>query len=285
MKGDLKDQLGLQHRNARKGKKSSDHGLEAAPMFHLDHTRSLSEMSSQHDYQPANTNSPGVETPLQMDTPPIGISVVDLPHTEDVAQYASLSPIPGQRSPVSPNPSYYSASEIPPSSPLPSPKYRYPDGQVTSTPPSRRASVATTRASTVVSSQVPTPLSSQSRLPVSTLQVPTSTSLKKLEGEPGAFEMRVRGPAADAQQLHPRSTSEASNVSYATAPDDFWVGDDAAHGNNHGHTPQPGLTVPSQQRIDLLDDQDDRATIIGEHNQRHDRQPSDISSWEGGRAL
>lgn len=287
VKGDLKDQLGLQRRKARKRK--DDHHLETAPMFRDDHIRSLSEVSSHHDYQPANTNSPGIGTPIEMDTPPIGASTVDLPHAEGIPQYPSLSPIPGKSSPVSPHPSYYSASDIPPPSPLPSPMYRYPDGEITNIPPPKRASVSTTRSSTVVGAQLSPfpPQSSQTRSSAFTLNVSTP-ALKTLEEDPGVYEMHVRSSGIDTlsvqhHQLPPRSTSEASNISYATAPDNFWVEDDAAHAGSQGHMPQPGL-LPNQQHFNSLDDEDDRATIVGDHNQRHDRQVSEVS-WEGGRAL
>ncbi|KAG6844765.1 hypothetical protein H0H87_003988 [Tephrocybe sp. NHM501043] len=60
VKGDLKDQLGLKHRRAKKIPKGKQSTLEAAPMFQEQHNRSLSEVSIIHDrYEPTMTSSPG----------------------------------------------------------------------------------------------------------------------------------------------------------------------------------------------------------------------------------
>jgi len=64
--GDLKDRLGIQHRKNRKGR-----DVEAAPMFHQPHARSLSEVSVV--YEPALTRSPGdhdISAGYSDDTPP-----------------------------------------------------------------------------------------------------------------------------------------------------------------------------------------------------------------------
>jgi len=64
--GDLKDRLGIQRRKDRKGR-----DVEAAPMFHQPHARSLSEVSVV--YEPALTRSPGdnhTSVEYSDDTPP-----------------------------------------------------------------------------------------------------------------------------------------------------------------------------------------------------------------------
>ncbi len=173
--GDLKDQLGVAHRKPRKQRKTEGN-LEGAPMFQGQHSRSFSEFSNPNaGYEPAMLNSPAPSAPLRqtyLDTPPMS-EAIELPPREPSVQYAQvrsslidpshLSPLPTDarhNTSTSPQPSFYSASDIPPTSPLPSPKYRYPNGEVTSTPPSRRTSIATSRAVSMSgrhASQVPVP--------------------------------------------------------------------------------------------------------------------------------
>ncbi|KAJ7687726.1 hypothetical protein B0H17DRAFT_1332344 [Mycena rosella] len=232
VKGDLKDQLGLLHRN---GKQRHGHGPdgvqepETAPMFSSDqHARSFSEISS-HQYEPANTTSPGsttVDIPLTArykDTTP--------PNEQAQYLYAPQAQQPQRHgspaSPASPHPSYYSVSEIPPPSPLPSPKYRLPSGEITSTPPmSRASSIATTRASAY---------RGRGTQPVPTYDMPLSpTSPGSSARSPPAsqqhFEMQaVRSGAPSAYAgasshghgggLSVRSASAASYASFATAPE------------------------------------------------------------------
>lgn len=145
VKGDLKDRLGIGHRKrgARASHHSSASSLEAAPMIYEPHHDTSSEMalnelpmSKRESYQAPPAMSEANAQYIQAPAP---------------AGDALLSPSRAYNSDrdrkntvISPSPSYYSASEIPPSSPLPSPKYKYSTGEITSTPPppSRRSSAA-----------------------------------------------------------------------------------------------------------------------------------------------
>ncbi|KAF7324593.1 P-type phospholipid transporter [Mycena kentingensis (nom. inval.)] len=238
--GDLKDKLGIQHRRERKRRITADHSQshvpETTPMFsgNNPHLRSRSELST-HQYEPANTTSPGLppgdtpHTPYTDRTPP----------NEEQSQYL-YAPQPQQgrghaASPTSPRGSYYSVSELPPPSPMPSPKYKLPSGEVTTTPPSRRSSVATTRANSMRGrgQSMPTydmpPLSPQSRSPHATQQ---------------QFEMQTRGTvpppsayAGSAMGHSVRSASAASYASFTTAPEGSEGDPDREYGQTRGHEP------------------------------------------------
>ncbi|KAI0051555.1 phospholipid-translocating P-type ATPase [Auriscalpium vulgare] len=205
VKGDLKDRLGIKHHRDRRN--SAD--LERTPMFQKPHMRSVSELSTA-SYEPALTRSPGVGDKLPIaphaDTPPNTSpyvptrevdepqyvvstpTVAEPPTPTNASQFAGMAP--------SPQPSYYSASDIPPPSPMASPVYQHP-------------------------SQAYAPYSPP---PSATLQVPHS-----------AYEMRVRSPShesnpyrphADTSHLqdgHPagrRELTSATDDSYVTAGDD-----------------------------------------------------------------
>jgi len=217
-----------------------------------------------------------------------------------MGQEARLSPNPANHDigPSSPHPSYYSASEIPPSSPLPSPKYKYPSGEITSTPPSRRASIATTRTSVRGGLQEHFPMPS----PPDPLYPPSSPNTLQLPGHyrpgiasgsssnPDVFEMRVRSPSNDYVSSHGHSHSPSerapSATSYMTAVDDLWAEDDP--GSNHQRSTlerrSPGYDhdTSSQQHRGSTSD-DDRSTVIGHGNQRHDRDSS--LPWDSPRAV
>ncbi|KAI0320024.1 phospholipid-translocating P-type ATPase [Amylostereum chailletii] len=172
VKGDLKDRLGIQHR--RDIKRGQD--LEAAPMFHKPHARSTSEMSTFNDgYEPALTGSPGdglVPNAEKNDTP--GTTPRGSPHgsprshdysperTDDppFTSYQNAS-TPNRYVAPSPQPSYYSVSDLPVPSPLPPPIYRHPSDYSSSDPLERSNTYGRS----------------------STLQVPMN-----------AYEMRVRSP-------------------------------------------------------------------------------------------
>lgn len=235
VQGDLKDQLGIKH---RKEKKRGGGDLEATPMFL--HNRNGSEMSLHHGtpYEPAMTSSPGGHEPrpTYLDTPPIddharfdyitpdanrlspgsrgqNRQMAPSPdHTRyDYGPHDTNHLAPGARGPnrqmaASPA-SYYSASDIPPPSPLPSPKYRYADGTVTSTPPSRRTSVATT-------ARTPRPMSP----PMSphALQVPYNTRPPPPPQEQ-YYEMGVRSHEMGAHSP-PRSPHSPTYQAGARSP-------------------------------------------------------------------
>ena len=322
--GDLKDQLGISRRKPKKNHKSES-ALEAAPMFLEQHNRSTSEFSTGHNnYEPASLANTAPPRQMYPDTPPMSETVELLPtgvqyahvRTNPIDEH-SLSPLPvdpRQQQSISPNPSYYSASDLPPSSPLPSPKYQYPSGEVTSTPPSRRTSVAASRTTSVSARGPPqtpmptTPLPPQPPQPHSPALLVPGPYIPK---DSAAYEMQVRsgqsghveegsGGGSNHGHVYPRSASEASYASYATAADEFWAAEDGAGGSVGGHLhpptqpqlqpqpptqsqshPQDGSDTPYPQRQHYLgDDEDDRETVTGHH-----RPVSEVSTWEGGRAL
>ncbi|KAG5641467.1 hypothetical protein DXG03_005130 [Asterophora parasitica] len=316
VKGDLKDQLGIDRRRAKKLPQGSQSTLEAAPMFQQGHhNRSLSEMESIHDrYEPTMTSSPGMgQTPRQtyLDTPPMSqaanspIPAAQYPHVKtNLSQETHLSPHlsphpPGGRfdTNTSPQPSYYSASELPPQSPLPSPKYKYPDGEITSTPPSRRTSIATTRASGRGAAQVPLPTSPPAPASPPPLRSPNTL---QVPGAPGTFEMqmRVQSPPDDHDPPTPQYYGHGydrsgSSTSYNTAADEFWTAEDDA-GNTYDHARgqlSPGLPHQQHQQqhqhaqhaggVAPADD-DGRMTVRGDDRRhRHSTTPS----WDGPMAL
>jgi phospholipid-translocating ATPase len=149
--GNLKDELGIQHRNAKKNKKrefavASRRGsssevegshLEAAPMFLEPHSRSMSELSGADvpfeetkigtpQSSPYIGGSEGLSSPLlktRQSPSPLGQS--------PVLVNSMLAPGSGGRvDAVSPQPSYYSVSELPPPSPQPLTKFRLASGEV-----------------------------------------------------------------------------------------------------------------------------------------------------------
>ncbi|KAJ7749855.1 hypothetical protein B0H14DRAFT_438518 [Mycena olivaceomarginata] len=233
--GDLKDQLGLQHRNGKRrgGAHAVQEPSETAPMFYTDHARSVSDINQ---YEPANTFSPGtsiaaIPQPYSDRTPP---------NERDQGQYL-YAPQPqqaqaqarGHTSPASPNGSYYSVSELPPPSPQPSPKYKLPSGEITSTPPSRRSSIATTRsARTVRGNDTNHPMPTYGMSPMSpdmpgrTLSPPAAQQHFEMNamssrGAPSAYA----GPPSSAGHGGRSSqASYASHASYATAPEGSYGG-------------------------------------------------------------
>ncbi|KAK7062688.1 phospholipid transporting ATPase [Paramarasmius palmivorus] len=307
--GNLKDQLGIRHRKDRRNQSVSSSTLEAAPMFHQAHNRSVSEASLNNPYEPAMSRSPGDGYPplhaphSYADTPPMSEAYDAIHPDQGPSQYASypqqhLGPPTAYNGSLSPGPSspgprgsYYSASDIPPPSPMPSPQYRYPDGTVTSTPPppSRRGSVAT-RASVPSSPRAPMPSPP-------TLQPPSGPAaglVRRLSGgasqyphDPGSYEMRVRSPPLsgnshsdsghDHQSLQyhghgERSASAASAMSYATANEEMW-----------DHRQQLSTQYNPSHRYTQHKVLRDTTPMRTSHNMM-DRRASAMS-WQGGRAL
>ncbi|KAG2004863.1 phospholipid-translocating ATPase [Coprinopsis cinerea AmutBmut pab1-1] len=216
VKGDLKDQLGIGHRKKGKLRKetTSASSLEAAPMIHEPHNRSMSDVHTTA-YEPA-TMQPAVRESY---TPPMA----EANDFNNPVQYAQVKPSTTQYSDnhlspmvydrlnnsVSPQPSYYSASDIPPPSPLPEPQYKYSSGEITNTPPppSRRASAASRAASLRSPPNAPMPTSPLPPQPIS----PQSQM---------SFEMRTRTPVQYEQQPVPSPTSPTmvTQPAYSTAP-------------------------------------------------------------------
>ncbi|KAF5371423.1 hypothetical protein D9757_010009 [Collybiopsis confluens] len=321
VKGDLKDQLGIGHRKSR-GKKEVDfNALEAAPMFHGSHNRSASELS-QNYYEPALTSSPGsrgIARQTHLNTPPMDEGVEAIVY----GQGGELMPPTMLTSggDVS-RASYYSASEIPPPSPLPSPKYKYSDGTVTSTPPSRRSSIATMRTAatrTVVSLPSSPPAQYQSYPTASSPpKSPAKSLMPQAVGQltrrlssgghgqppsPQSYEMRVRSPPLGSPGVgggHSQSRS-ASVASYATAHDEFHVAEDG-----DVRLPSPRTPLPNQQTFltpnytshphpqfqapaDQEGEIDPRHSGYSQYSQYSagDRRASGVSetSWQGATAL
>ena len=321
VKGDLKDQLGLSHRKAQKGKIMSDsntvafdNNLEAAPMFANIHGRSLSDIH--HTYEPTMVDSPpyAASTTGQTsytNTPPMNDIIELLPRElprELGVQYAQPITKPSTSSDLhlspptsdtpSPKGSYYSVTDIPIPSPLPSPKYQLPSGEITTTPPSRRPSIATSRATSIRGrGSVLTPTTTSppphSHPSGSSLPIPTQTygNKRASAGYRGAYEMQTYD-----EHVHGSNsgrTSQYSNTSFATA-DDFWIDEEGASGPNYAHQHSQMLSTPSPQP-DWFDaqssqphlapqtdnDEDDRSTIVAESRRGSMESPT----WEGGRAV
>jgi len=203
--------------------------------------------------------------------------------TEDLKHSAMTSRDPLTRSStaldaVSPHPSYYSASDIPPSSPLPEPVYRYTTGEITSSPPTRGASLYTE----ADASQQFSDVLQAAQLDHGSARH-SSGSTYSATASSGIYEMRVRSPHhEDEHHLAPPNRSDlsrgASETSYGTAIDnERWLADG-------GHD-QDGVSDHHHDGS-LLDD--DQVTVIQGNRLSsgygHDR-PSSGSSWDGGRAL
>ncbi|KAG6819892.1 hypothetical protein H0H93_007670 [Arthromyces matolae] len=280
VKGDLKDQLGLTRRRARKIPEIKEEStLEAAPMFHdTQHNRSLSDMSvSQDRYEPSPITSgpgPNKSTTTYLDTPSMS-QATDLPipnvqyaiHQSNPDQPTHLSPNPlSNRFEVnpSPQPSYYSASDLPPQSPLPSPRYKLSTGEITSTPSNWPTSLPTSEAPErrPVSPGIP-----YSRSP-NTLHVPGTAS------SAGSFEMQMRSRSPPGQA--PPSLGyerSGSSASYNSAAEGYWTAEEASI-NTHGHERE-------NSRSSNDDDEDDNETIRNHGRHRQSVEPS----WEGGLAM
>lgn len=202
VQGDLKEQLGIQHR--RDIKKSAKSNLEQTPMFHRPHFRSESEISSfQPDAdihpQPISRSPLSTPSPSRSNT---GSSLAQSQHSEDAVT-------PTARTAMNPSPltfrgSYYSASNIPVPSPIPG----------SDEPPM-----------SAVSSQPVAPYpqrSPPSRSPSGTLlQVP---HINPRNHPPEAYEMHVRHPSDDQTALNATAaphTFATADASYETAYDGY----------------------------------------------------------------
>ncbi|KAJ4469887.1 phospholipid-transporting ATPase 1 [Lentinula aciculospora] len=328
VQGDLKDQLGIGHRKGKSRKEISVNALEAAPMFHDAHNRSASEIS-QNPYEPTLTSSPGTGgialRQTYLDTPPL-TDIAEETTMMTPVQYAYASTIdlmpPATMLPDGPSrASYYSASDLPPPSPLPSPKYKYSDGTITSTPPSRRSSIATMRTiPQTPSASVPLPPPPlQQRSPNSTLMLPGAVGelTRRLSGggpyqspqlSPQSYEMRVRSPPLGSPGTSDFNHTQrsASAASYATANDDYFIaGDEAGASMPHHAIEQMNAYSPRHAQGQTLspyynpqylgveeefDTQTLRQSQYSQYSQNDDRRASAISgvsevSWQGGRAV
>ena len=312
VKGDLKDQLGLSHRKAQKGKIMSDSNLEAAPMFAIEDGRSISDLH--HNYEPAMADSPpyaaSTGQTIYHDTPPMNDIIELLPreigaqHAQPQTKPSDLRVPPPTSDTPSPNASYYSATDIRIPSPLPSPKYELPSGEITTTPPSRRTSIATSRATSIrgrgplLTPMSTSPQPSHPLSPDSSLAIPTQMYGKRASaGYPGTYEMQTYEEQAHGyssgrnSQISNITSNTVSNTSFATA-EDLWIGEEGVSGPNYAYqhtqmlhtTPSPRLdwfdVQPSQTHVASQADEDDRSTIVA-----GSRRGSVSTAWEGGRAV
>ncbi|KAG2151660.1 uncharacterized protein EDB93DRAFT_1274319 [Suillus bovinus] len=145
--GDLKDRLGIRHRKESKNKHVD---LETAPMFREPHARSTSELALQHTYEPTFARSPAGSGRRSPDDN--GSDTIEL-----VPQATLQNPHDAEDT-GSPNPSYYSPSDIPLPSPIPPSLYKYSSGEISS-----QAPFATPSRSHSLSPEPPVPKLSYSR--------------------------------------------------------------------------------------------------------------------------
>lgn len=282
--GDLKDQLGIRHRNPKKNTNLGD--PESVPMYSAGHGRSFSELSVNNTYEPTVPASGPQTSPLVREVHPIQADMYFSPTSSpnprhslvpDAARNVSPAHIHDTRNDVTSRSSYYSVSELPPASPLPSPRYRYPSGEVTNTPPPRRTSTATR---TSVHSRTLSPAAPQPR----PLQPsPQGGLVRRLSGantdgqvSPGAYEMRVRSPPQESYgHLGHQGERSATDASYATAQDDFEVVDDTFDPPIRGQSPYGYARQQSQHQHQLYPE---------EQNPPGSRRASG-QSWQGGVAM
>ncbi|KAN0126049.1 P-type ATPase [Russula decolorans] len=152
VKGNLKDRLGIKARHGQKVPEDGSSGLEGTPMFSETHARSPSEVSI---HEPGRQSRSRDRTPPTQTEKLIGATVV----ASSGSSHRLLTPVvttseaddmptaipateAGDSSAMShsPQPSYYSASDIPLPSPLPSPNIHNP-----SQPHPRMASISYSR--------------------------------------------------------------------------------------------------------------------------------------------
>lgn len=210
VKGDLKRRLGIKsHHGQQAPVDGSLSASEATPIFREPHVRSISEMSTPDGYEPALSHSPGDQTPPTQpgqvyDTPPqISAALEDssssqrLPTTVvDSEEDMTSTPTKATHAAAlssSPQPSYYSASDIPVPSPLPSPGFQHPS----QTHPT------------------PTPISYSRPLHG---QYPSHVYSDNLRVPPNLYEMHLR-KSIPSEDSHPerRDLSEITEASYAVA--------------------------------------------------------------------
>ena len=325
VKGDLKDRLGLSHRKGQKSKimtdsnmesAMSDSNLEATPMFaNAAHGRSQSDLN--HTYELAMVDSPPyvASTTGQTNytnTPPMNDTIELLPREVGV-QYAQAKSKPSKPSDLhvspttsdtpSPKASYYSVTDIPIPSPLPSPKFQLPSGEITTTPPSRAPSIATSRATSIrgrgsaLSPTSTSPPPSSHLSPGRSLPIPTQMYGNKRASSSyhdGSYEMQTYD-----EQAHGYSSGRVSQNSHTTSfatADDFWIdeeGGGSSSGPNYAYQHAQMLHTPSPQpdwfdadsseshHVVLQGDEDDRSTIVADSRRGSMESPT----WEGARAV
>jgi phospholipid-translocating ATPase len=211
VKGDLKRRLGIKpHRIQQASVDVFPTASEATPIFRTPHARSISEMSTPDGYEPALSHSPGEHTPPTQpeqlyDTPPqisatlddssssprrIPTPVANTSEDKDVRLSTPTKAAHAAAVPPSPQHSYYSASDIPAPSPLPSRGFQHPSQAHP----------------TITSISYSRPLRGQ---------YPSHVHSDNLQVPPNLYEMHVRRPI----DPHPErgELSEISEASHATA--------------------------------------------------------------------
>lgn len=242
--GDLKDQLGIQHRRERKKGK-----LEQTPIFHQPHCRSESEISHHEDdfstppmpRTPITDGSPRPTAPLMAGESPRPDKLEEGTYINrglDENAYVNRgSPTPSLRAQLSTSPasqrmSYYSVSGIPAPSPLPEPNRYHSytrDSARTTAYHTEPPMSAVSQSSVTYGPSSPTTSAPSS----ATLQVPGARSPRSTTPSTPAeqYEMRVRTPEQHQQQQQwagypqqyqePMHTPMETEDSYATAYDGY----------------------------------------------------------------
>lgn len=265
VKGDLKDRLGIAHR------RGGARNLEAAPLCKSPHLRSVSE-AEPAEYHPVLTRSPGSAalSPPTASQPGFGSPMPEI-DLED-AQYVLVDAPPAHLRPGGGDlrssliPSYYSASALPPPSPLPPVQYGPMSPPLSSSggPSSPRHPLEGRETLSVPPSPV-YGLTAQHQQPS---QPPSpgylSAGQSAYAPPPSAYEMRVRSPGAPS--LSDRAPSEATFVT-AREPS---AEDGAVHYGGQRAPVTPTPTPPGTPGL------------VG--GQRHERPESGVS-WAGGRAV
>lgn len=271
VKGDLKKQLGIKSRHAKKNDKQ-DMDLENFPIYRPDHERSVSE-TSQHQaggYVPALTDSPGnryEESPEKVNaytpgpqnwqdgssTGHVGLQYIVEGDPDDsqatIAGPAASHTIP----PVSPSPSYYSASDIPVPTPNPSPQYaqfghdRGPSSSSSSprelaVPPDYGPPYSFPHRSNLL--QPPPPQREASSSTSSSSSSHGHPSLGP-QHQVDSYELQVRSPPSSfpprmqaSSPFPSRGASRASEISYYATASEKWDGeseDEDSSTINHGN--------------------------------------------------
>jgi len=292
VEGNLKDQLGLKHRKARRNRATSESPLESAPMFRDQHNRSLSELeNARYPFDSTGHSSPESDVAAKMVYPPMSETRITNPAkaaeyvTADHDQVSVQHLVAPQSEPPIPSPvSYYSVSDLPPTSPLPSPKYKLSEGNATPTAIWQQSSATNISRGTPSIPMPTTPLPSQPG--PTTLLVPSFGTRTPYDNS--SHEMRVRTPSQYESRIaspgHPpghasRTASQmsyTSNGSFATANDDFLSEDDRGTINPTDYQLRHGQQSISHLPLSAEDDQS-TLTLHGS--------TSEVTTWEGATAL
>ena len=240
--GDLKDRLGIMHRRDRKKAAAA----EQTPMFHNPHYRSESEISQNEEYAtPQSYTPPMPRTPATDGSPRVTAPLMDgqsprQPEEDSYVVHGSPSPSPMLRrdqlngSPSLQRLSYYSASNIPPPSPLPESNrfHEYSRNSSARNTAYGEPPMSAVSHSSVTYGQAPASPHHLSPPPSAMLQVPGMRSQQRSPLTAEQYEMSVRTPTSEQWAAYPQDphsqdlrtptgahTPGATEDSYATAQD------------------------------------------------------------------